>query len=134
MDAIGCGIVKLSRVPVADNIPGGEMTKKARDKSDFLAPYNPIGSTQHVNFTISRVICNSDWEAKFRLVVEIKGYRREDAKEKKTTMETYWIPGVNNLGQFDRWAFAESTEVFRIAEALCSLLDGFARPTAANGR
>ena len=32
------------------------------------------------------------------LIVEIKGYRREDAKEKKATMETYWVPGVNNLG------------------------------------
>jgi hypothetical protein len=27
MDAIDCGIVKLPRVPVADNIPGGEMPK-----------------------------------------------------------------------------------------------------------
>ena len=27
-----------------------------------------------------------------RLVVEIKGYRGEDAKEKKMTMETYWAP------------------------------------------
>jgi type III restriction enzyme len=27
------------------------------------------------------------------LVVEIKGYRREDAKEKKSTMDTYWVPG-----------------------------------------
>ena len=33
------------------------------------------------------------------LVVEIKGYRGEDAKEKKSTMETYWVPGVNNLGR-----------------------------------
>jgi type III restriction enzyme len=32
------------------------------------------------------------------LIVEIKGYRREDAKEKKATMDTYWVPGVNNLG------------------------------------
>jgi type III restriction enzyme len=31
------------------------------------------------------------------LVVEIKGYRREDAKEKKSTMDTYWVPGVNHL-------------------------------------
>jgi type III restriction enzyme len=46
------------------------------------------------------------------LVVEIKGYRREDAKEKKTTMETYWIPGVNRLGQFGRWAFAELTDFY----------------------
>ena len=43
------------------------------------------------------------------LIVEIKGYRREDAKEKKATMETYWVPGVNNLGTYGRWAFAELT-------------------------
>ena len=48
------------------------------------------------------------------LVVEIKGYRREDAKEKKSTMETYWVPGVNHLKQYGRWAFAEFTDVFTI--------------------
>ncbi len=50
------------------------------------------------------------------LIVEIKGYRREDAKEKKTTMETYWVPGVNNLRSYGRWAFAEFTDVFEIAD------------------
>lgn len=146
-----------------------------------LDPYNPIGSTMHVNFTTSKknrwetdarrchvnwVILDSDWEAEFcrvaeshprvkayvknhnlglevpyrygseirryipdfivlvddghgennllNLVVEIKGFRREDAKEKKSTMETYWIPGVNNLHNYGRWAFAEFTEVYRI--------------------
>ncbi len=48
------------------------------------------------------------------LVVEIKGYRREDAKEKKATMDTYWVPGVNHLGTHGRWAFAEFTEVYEI--------------------
>ena len=48
------------------------------------------------------------------LIVEIKGYRREDAKEKKATMETYWVPGVNNQGHYGRWAFAEFTEVYQI--------------------
>jgi len=48
------------------------------------------------------------------LIVEIKGYRREDAKEKKSTMDTYWVPGVNNLGTHGRWAFAEFTEVYQI--------------------
>lgn len=147
----------------------------------ILDPYNPTGSTQHVNFTTSKtsywvtdarrcpvnyVILDSDWEAEFcrvaeahprvrayvknhnlgldvpyrygserriyrpdfivlvddghgdddllHLVVEIKGYRREDAKEKKMTMETYWIPGVNNLGHYGRWAFAEFTQVYEI--------------------
>jgi type III restriction enzyme len=48
------------------------------------------------------------------LIVEIKGYRREDAKEKKSTMDTYWVPGVNHLGTYGRWTFAELTEVFQI--------------------
>ena len=48
------------------------------------------------------------------LVVEIKGYRREDAKEKKATMDTYWIPGVNNLQAYGRWTFAEFTEMYAI--------------------
>lgn len=48
------------------------------------------------------------------LIVEIKGYRREDAKEKKNTMEVYWVPGVNNLDRYGRWAFAEFTEVYQI--------------------
>ncbi|MGH8008944.1 MAG: BPTD_3080 family restriction endonuclease, partial [Candidatus Binatia bacterium] len=146
-----------------------------------LDPYNPTGSTIHVNFTTSKrsrwqtdarrchinwIILDSDWEAEFcrvaeshprvrayvknhslglevpyrygsetrkylpdfivvvddghgpddllHMVVEIKGYRREDAKEKKSTMETYWIPGVNNLKTYGRWAFAEFTEVYQI--------------------
>lgn len=48
------------------------------------------------------------------LIVEIKGYRREDAKEKKSTMDVYWVPGVNNCKQFGRWAFAEFTEIYKI--------------------
>ena len=146
-----------------------------------LDPYNPTGSTGHVNFNTSKrsrwetdprschinwVILDSDWEAEFcrvaekhprvrsyvknqglgfevpyrygsetrryrpdfivriddghgdddllNMVVEIKGYRREDAKEKKSTMETYWVPGVNNSGTYGRWAFVELTEIYRI--------------------
>ncbi|MGK2915392.1 MAG: restriction endonuclease, partial [Porticoccaceae bacterium] len=48
------------------------------------------------------------------LIVEIKGYRREDAKEKKSTMETYWVPGVNHLKTHGRWAFAEFTDVWQM--------------------
>ena len=52
------------------------------------------------------------------LVVEIKGYRGEDAKVKKSTMETYWVPGVNRLGSFGRWAFAEFTDVYALQDDL----------------
>ena len=48
------------------------------------------------------------------LIVEIKGYRGEDAKDKANTMRNYWIPGVNNLGSMGRWAFAEFRAVFEI--------------------
>lgn len=50
------------------------------------------------------------------LVVEIKGYRGEDAKDKKATMENRWIPGVNNLGSLGRWAFVELTDSFTLAD------------------
>jgi len=48
------------------------------------------------------------------LIVEIKGYRGEQAKDKKTTMDVYWIPGVNNLKVHGRWAFCELTEFLEI--------------------
>jgi type III restriction enzyme len=50
-----------------------------------------------------------------QLVVEIKGFRGEDAKDKKATMETHWIPGVNRLGSYGRWAFVEFGDVFEMA-------------------
>jgi len=28
-------------------------------------------------------------------------------------METYWVPGVNNLKTYGRWSFAELTEVYQ---------------------
>ena len=148
-----------------------------------LDPYNPTGSTVHVNFTTSRterwdtagpppkchlnwVVLDSDWEGEFcrvaeahprvlayvknhslglevpyrygaetrsyrpdfivrvddgrgaddllNLIVEIKGYRGEDAKEKKSTMDTYWVPGVNHLNTYGRWAFAEFGDVWQM--------------------
>jgi type III restriction enzyme len=50
------------------------------------------------------------------LIVEIKGYRGEDAKEKKSTMETYWVPAINHANKHGRWAFVEFTSVFEMAD------------------
>jgi len=52
------------------------------------------------------------------LVVEIKGYRRQDAREKAGTMDAYWVPGVNRLGSYGRWAFAEFRDVWEIESDL----------------
>ena len=155
----------------------------SRPINAVLDPYNPTGSTAHVNFNTSKterwetstqhcqlnwVILDSDWEAEFcrvaeahprvrayvknhnlglevpyrygsemrqyrpdfivrvddghgeedllNLVVEIKGFRGEDAKVKKETMDVYWVPGVNNLGTHGRWAFAEFTDVYQMQD------------------
>ncbi len=155
-----------------------------------LDPYNPAGSTIHVNFNTSKtdryetdsrrcqlnwVILDSDWEAEFcrvaeahpkvlayvknhnlglevpyryasenrkyrpdfivqiddgkgaenplNLIVEIKGYRGEDAKEKKSTMDTYWVPGVNNLKSFGRWAFVEFTDVYQMQDEFAAKVE-----------
>ena len=50
------------------------------------------------------------------VVAEIKGYRGEDAVAKATTMNSYWIPGVNNLGHFGRWKFIEITSADKMEE------------------
>jgi type III restriction enzyme len=65
------------------------------------------------------------------LIVEIKGYRREDAKEKANTMRAYWVPGVNNLGKFGRWAFAEFMAVYEIESEFTKLIERAGGPSNA---
>ena len=67
------------------------------------------------------------------LIVEIKGYRREDAKEKANTMRAYWVPGVNNLEKFGRWAFAEFTELFEIDSEFGKLIELLVERQSAEG-
>ncbi|RFF29400.1 BPTD_3080 family restriction endonuclease [Wenzhouxiangella sediminis] len=57
------------------------------------------------------------------LIVEIKGFRGEDVKDKHTTMENYWIPGVNNLGRFGRWDFVELSDVWEMESDLADKLE-----------
>ena len=164
----------------------------SRPVKAVLDPYNPVGSTAHVNFNTTKtsrweadsrrchinwLVLDSDWEGEFcrvaeshphvkayvknhnlglevpyrrgsemrtylpdfivlvddgrgdydllNLIVEIKGYRGEDAKDKKTTMDTYWVPGVNHHGDYGRWAFAEFTDVSGMDAAFDRLVEGF---------
>jgi len=81
----------------------------------FEAPYRYGSETRQYRPDFIVLVNDGHGETDLlRLVVEIKGYRREDAKEKKSTMDTYWVPGVNNDGRYGRWAFAEFTEVYQI--------------------
>jgi type III restriction enzyme len=47
-----------------------------------------------------------------KLLMNIKAYRCEDAKDQKAAMETRWLPGVNNALQYDSLDFAEFTDVY----------------------
>ncbi len=65
------------------------------------------------------------------LIVEIKGFRGEDASAKAAAMNAYWIPGVNNLKKFGRWAFAEFNAVYEIEAKFDKLIASFLAPAQA---
>ena len=46
---------------------------------------------------------------------------------KKLTMDTYWVPGVNSLGEYGRWAFAEFRDVYDIEAEFDGLIQGAVR-------
>lgn len=100
----------------------GEFCRVAENHPNVLAyvknqnlglevPYR-YGSENRTYFPDFIVLVDDGHDDPLHLVVEIKGYRKEDAKIKKDTMETYWVPGVNNLGTHGRWAFAEFTDMY----------------------
>ena len=158
-----------------------------------LDPYNPSGSTRHVNFSttkecwktgaqpprsqISHVVKDSSWEVSLAqaleghdrvlayaknqalgfeipyldggamrrylpdflvrldtgteplyLVLEMKGQRDESDKAKAQTARELWVPGVNALGSYGRWAFAEFTDPYATEDEfktlVTTLIDG----------
>jgi type III restriction enzyme len=62
-------------------------------------------------------------EDPLNIVIETKGYRGLDAQLKAETMQNLWVPGVNNLGSFGRWAFAEFRDVYEIESAFAKLVE-----------
>ena len=79
----------------------------------FEVPYQYEGvQRRYIPDFILKVDDGCGEEDLLNLVVEVKGYRGEQAKQKRMTMDTYWVPGVNNSKRYGRWAFAEFTDVF----------------------
>ena len=62
-------------------------------------------------------------ETPLNLIVEVKGYRRENVKLKSETMRTKWVPGVNNLKSWGRWDFAEFGDVYEMDKEFNALVD-----------
>ena len=66
-------------------------------------------------------------EEPLNLILETKGFRNLDAQFKAETMKTRWVPGVNNLGVWGRWAFAELRDPFAIQDEFEKLVAGLVR-------
>ena len=41
------------------------------------------------------------------LILEVSGQKKKEKDAKVQTAKTMWVPGVNSLGTFGRWAFLE---------------------------
>lgn len=57
------------------------------------------------------------------LIVEIKGFKNEQVKLKKETVEEKWVPGVNALAAYGRWAFVQFESVFEIEREFGELVE-----------
>ena len=83
----------------------------------FTVPYR-LGGEAHT-YLPDFIVLAEDGHGEddlLHLVVEVKGRRLEDAKVKTATMRTHWIPGVNRLGEYGRWAFVELRDVYDMRE------------------
>jgi type III restriction enzyme len=81
----------------------------------FEIPYK-YGSTSRM-YRPDYIVLVDDGKGKedpLQIVVEIKGLRGEDAKDKANTMNNFWVPGVNQLKSFGRWAFLEFQDVWEM--------------------
>ena len=96
----------------------------------FEVPYL-LGPTPKRYLPDFIVRIDDGYDDPLNLIVEIKGYRGEDAKEKANTMDSYWVPGVNGLGKYGRWAFAEFTAVYAISAGFDALIERFVTGKAA---
>ena len=90
----------------------------------FEVPYSAGGQARRYRPDfILRIDDGRGADDPLNVVVEIKGNRDEDDKDKAETMRTLWVPGVNALGDYGRWAFAEFTDVWTISSEFAALVE-----------
>lgn len=60
------------------------------------------------------------------LILDVAGRKKKEKEAKAQTARTMWVPAVNNLGTFGRWAFLEIDEstLHETGQAVRKLLKG----------
>lgn len=100
----------------------------------FEVPYSAGGEARRYRPDfILRVDDGRGPDDPLNLVVEIKGARDEDDKDKAETMRTRWVPGVNALGDYGRWDFAEFTDVWTIASEFAAKVEAWLEKVTTGG-
>jgi type III restriction enzyme len=89
----------------------------------FEVPYSHAGrQRQYVPDFILRVDGGRGENDPLSLIVETKGRRAEEDKDKKAAMDNFWVPGVNRLEEHGRWKFAEMTDVHQMEAELDAIV------------
>lgn len=90
----------------------------------FTVPYKDGDiARSYVPDFIVRVDDGHGADDPLNIVVEIKGFKNEQVKLKKETMQEKWIPGVNALGAYGRWTFDQFDSVFEIEREFGELIE-----------
>jgi type III restriction enzyme len=87
----------------------------------FDIPYLDAGTT-HRYLPDFLVRLDIGGDQPLNLVLEVKGMRDEGDKAKAQTTRDMWVPGVNALGGFGRWHFAELRDWTVMDEDFASLV------------
>ena len=63
-------------------------------------------------------VCPDEREALLNLIVEVSGQAPDTKQAKCEAARTLWVPAVNNLGEFGRWAFIEIGDPWAVQGAI----------------
>ncbi|MCY2987736.1 MAG: DEAD/DEAH box helicase family protein [Planctomycetota bacterium] len=90
----------------------------------FLIPYTTGGSQRnYLPDFIARINDGHGRENPLNLIIEVTGAKDKDKEAKVSTVQTLWVPAVNNAGTWGRWAFIEIRDPWNAQATIRSSLD-----------
>ena len=89
----------------------------------FTIPYVHEGDQRHyIPDFIARIDDGHGEDDLLNLIVEVSGQNLENKAAKVSTARDLWVPAVNNLREFGRWAFIEISDPWDAQNAIRALL------------